>query len=120
MVENQNKAYIDKDGILVHEYIGFQNGLDMDRIYQESEKLIANIDKPVVVLADSRKIGGYSMLARRRGAYWINHFPIRKMAVLGTGPALKYLVIFFIKALNMWEKIRLFDNEESARKWLKE
>lgn len=116
----ENKVYVDNNGILIHKYIGDQDGPDIDRIYSQSEELISTLPKPINMLADVSKLGHHTSLARKRGGYYLTNFPIRKMAVIGSSPVFKYVAPLMIAAVNVGKKVRLFSDEESARKWLNE
>jgi hypothetical protein len=113
--------YDEKDGFIHNLYHGYQTAEIMKKRVEETVAIIAQLraeNKPVRVLIDLTKSQGASPQARKIGVEGVQKNDFDKAAFFGASQFTKNLMTFLLVIMGKEDKIRYFDNEEDARKFL--
>ena len=118
-----NKVYLGEDGIIHLEYIGDQNLETIkedDKRLQELAGMMSKKIKPINILCDASRIGKQNASARKAAFDVVNNLHYNKIALFGLAPFLKSVTNFVIKASGRFSKVKVFNTEEEAERWLRE
>jgi len=109
-------------GIIYTVYYGDLTTSSINQTGKEILNLIKQIQtagKPVLILSDITKIGKINLGAKKTGVGLIKNLDYQKLAIVGVNFITEQLVKAVVTAPGVGFKVRLFDNQKDARKWLK-
>ena len=109
------------ESILTFAFTGEVNHVNIEDLHTDVVDLFSTHtpENPLKLLTDAKDEGRFTMGARRVMAK-IGSYPlISKVAVINSAPLNRAILTFIAKAIKA-NKLKFFDDMESAREWLKE
>lgn len=128
MAENQklreegmtSKVYLDKEGIIHVESIGFQTEDEALKVREKVLELGKKVPGKIKVLNDLTRATKTTPGSRKASAGSIKLEEVGKVALFGASTLNRVVASFIIKATGLEHKVKYFKTEEGALKWLKQ
>lgn len=120
-ISDNNSNSIGDDGLLHNVYVGDQTVATLKKIHLEIIALTARLrasGKPIYVLTDITKLGSINLQARMYAVEIIKSVDFDRVAIYGNPGAIEKIINFIITASGRGFKMKYFNNEKEARKWL--
>lgn len=119
---SKNHSFFIKDKIFYNLYFGNQTGKSIKKAGEEVMSIIEKLKKKnqkILILSDVSKIGDISLSARQAGLELIKEIEYDKLAICGADFVTAAIVKVIVSASGRSFKIRSFDSQKEALKWLK-
>ena len=120
-MSNENKVYLDNNGLIVIEVIGDQNVQSVEAMGQAVAVLIESRrkqGKPALLLDNLLHMGKVDTEARKKVVELSKTLNYDKTAMLGKGGLMRFGTRLMLQAAGKADKIRYFDDANEATYWL--
>jgi hypothetical protein len=117
-----NYCYLSKEGIIFIIHEGEQTAVVINQVGKAVTEIIQKVKssgKPILILSDITKVGKGNLGARRAGLDLFKNLEYQKLAIVGVNFLNQRLVKAVVTASGVGFKIKLFNTESEAKKWLK-
>lgn len=121
-ISSKIESFIDKLGIINHQFFGDYSGPQVKRDWLVIEKLTRKLrdkGKPVLILTSLRCLGEATLSGRIMGLELIKNLDFDKAAIFGGTAAKNAMANLIIRASCKSDQISFFEDEENARAWLR-
>ncbi len=120
LISNDNEVYIDTINNIYNVIARGIQTIEIANAHKYlAEKIFENSKQPLSFFINVNECGKNSPEARKTWKYLTEHSKTKKVAVFGIHSVAKVIAYFVIGTLIKKEKIRFFDNEVNALKWIK-
>jgi hypothetical protein len=117
----RNRVFMDNEDVLVNKYVGDQTPESIRQVRTRSQEYINALHgagKSGIVLVDLSQMGRTSAAARREAVETLRSTQFDKVALYGASLYMKHLSQLIVMAAGQGHRVRYFDTEDEARKWL--
>lgn len=117
----KQQSYNGQDGLIHSVYVGDQSGTTIKKIGVQLTDLIEKArshSRKILILADITRLGDVNLSARKSGLILMQELDYDLLAVVGCSSISAGLVNLMIIASGRGFKIRVFDNQKEAKRWL--
>ena len=114
------KIWVDEDEIIHGKIYGVHTKSDAESAIEKTNVILAKSEKKLVII-DMRQTKRATLDARKTHlANMKDPLMFKKMALFGADKKNRFIANFFIRVTDLNPKMKYFETEEEALKWLKE
>lgn len=116
----KSKVYMNNDGIIRVISVGDQTAEEMIEVRKAVLELCKKVPGKIKILNDLSKMGKSLLGSRTEAVKSIKLEKVGKVANFGGGTSTRIIASFIVRASGMDKKVKYFETEAEALKWLKE